>query len=349
MLNLLLTVPAGAMRDQYFPAPLLTRLTALGNLTVNPHTRQYTREELCALLPETDIVLTHWGSGKYDAELLSHAPRLKMLAHCAGTVAHIVCEEFFQRGIPVLSANSVMARYVAEGALCYILSGLRSVNAYDRNMRFGGWRGVGGDGACPAVHSLIGAAVGMIGLGSVGRNLLSMLRPFSVRVKVCDPYLPDGALDAWDFAESASFSDAMSCNVVTIHASQTPETYHMINAAALALMPNDALLVNTARGAIVDMDALIAEAQSGRIRAVLDVYETEGVPQKAELLQLTKNVTLQPHLAGMPSGASMTEEILCDIERFLRGEAPQLCVSHTQFLHMTQEFLLDTIPKKAIK
>ena len=331
-MNILLTVPVGGTRDKYIPPHLMERFRALGNLTVNPHPRQYTRDELKVLLPDTDIVITHWGSTQYDEELLSCAPRLKLLAHCAGPVAHIASEEFYTRGIPVLSANSVMAKYVAEGALGYILAGLRGIPAYDRTMRAGGWQK-----GCPETHSLIGASVGLVGLGMVGRNLLDMLRPFACRVTVYDPYLPPDALDAWEFARPGALADAMRCDVVTVHAAQTPETYHMVNAGALAHMPDGALLVNTARGSLVDTEALIAEVQTGRIRCVLDVYEKEGVPQDSRLLACTDNVILQPHLAGMPSGAYMTEAILDDIGRFLAGEPMMLCVSHTQYLHMTQE------------
>ena len=111
----------------------------------------------------------------------------------------------------------------------------------------------------------------------------------------------------------------------------------MVNAEALALMPDDALLVNTARGSLIDPEALISELESGRIRAVLDVYEREGCRQDERLLACTRNLTLQPHLAGMPSGSAMTAAIIDDLERFLHGEPLQLAVSHTQYLHMTQE------------
>ncbi len=331
-MNILLTVPMGGIKTKYFPERLLARLRTLGNVTENPHGRQYTRQELLTLLPDTDIILTHWGSTQYDGALLAAAPKLKLLAHCAGTVAHIASEGFYEHGIPVLSANAVMARYVAEGALGYILAGLRAIPAYDKTMREGGWRR-----NAPETASLVGASVGFVGLGTVGRNLLDMLAPFSCRAVVYDPYLPADALDAWSFAQLGSFADVMRCDVVTIHASQTPETYHMIDADALSLMLDDALLVNTARGSLIDTEALIAELQSGRLRAVLDVYEKEGVPQDSRLLACTENLILQPHLAGMPSGAYMTEAILDDIERFLAGKPLQLCVTHEQFLHMTQE------------
>ena len=331
-MNILFTVPVGYNRDKYFPPKLMARLESLGEVIKNPNSRQYTREELKALLPDIDIIITHWGSTQYDAELLNCAPRLKLIAHCAGTVAHIASEESYNRAIPVLSANPIMAKYVAEGALAYMLAGIRAIRAYDGNMRDGRWHQ-----DMPQTNTIVGGEIGLVGLGAVGRNLLDMLRPFGCTVKVYDPYLPDGALDAWDFASLGSFEEAMRNPVVSIHASQTPETYHMVNAEALALMPDDALLVNTARGSLIDPEALISELESGRIRAVLDVYEREGCRQDERLLACTRNLTLQPHLAGMPSGSAMTAAIIDDLERFLHGEPMQLAVSHTQYLHMTQE------------
>ena len=331
-MNILFTVPVGYNRDKYFPPKLMARLEALGEVIKNPNSRQYTREELKALLPDIDIIITHWGSTQYDAELLDCAPHLKLIAHCAGTVAHIASEESYSRAIPVLSANPIMAKYVAEGALAYMLAGIRAIRAYDGNMRDGRWHQ-----DMPQTNTIVGGEIGLVGLGAVGRNLLDMLRPFGCTVKVYDPYLPEGALDAWDFASLGSFEEAMRNPVVSIHASQTPETYHMVNAEALALMPDDALLVNTARGSLIDPEALISELESGRIRAVLDVYEREGCRQDERLLACTRNLTLQPHLAGMPSGSAMTAAIIDDLERFLHGEPLQLAVSHTQYLHMTQE------------
>ena len=331
-MRILFTVPVGGTRDKYVPPKLMDRLEAMGEVIKNPHSRQYTRDELKELLPEIDVVITHWGSTQYDEELLACAPKLKLLAHCAGTVAHIASETCYERGIPVLSANPIMAKYVAEGALAYMLVGIRAIRAYDGNMRNGLWHH-----DMPQTNTIVGGEIGLVGLGTVGRNLLDLLRPFGCTVKVYDPYLPDGALDAWEFASQCSFEEAMQNPVVSIHASQTPETYHMINAEALALMPDDALLVNTARGSLIDPEALIPELESGRLRAVLDVYERECCRQDERLLACTRNLTLQPHLAGMPSGSAMTAAILDDLDRFLRGENLRLTVSHAQYLHMTQE------------
>ena len=330
-MKILLTVPQGGTKTRHFPPDRLERLRRIGEVTENPYDRQYTRGELKALLPEYDVVLTHWSSAQYDEELLDCAPNLKILAHCAGTVAHIASEACYDRGIRVLSANPVMATYVAEATLGMMITAMRRELPYDQMMREGRWESV----LYPNM-SLLDAKVGLIGLGTVGRNLLDMLHPFACEVTVYDPYLPEGALDPWPHAKQGTLEEALRSDVVSVHAAQTPETYHMINRETLAMMPDHALLVNTSRGSLIDEAALIPELESGRLIAALDVYEHEHVPQSERLLAC-KNVLLQPHRAGFPVGPRMTDAILTDLERFARGEPLQMTVSHAQYMHMTQE------------
>jgi len=317
--------------DSFFPDHLMERLHALGEVSRNPYDRSMTREELEQVLPDTDILVTTWGTPQVDAAMLEKAPHFKMLAHGAGTVAHIASEAFWEKGIPVLSANPIMARTVAEATLAYILAGLRRIPQADDCIRGGGWMKL------PGRYSLLGSSVGLIGFGAVARNLIPLLSPFHCQVWVYDPYLSEDALKEWPFARKCTFEEAMRQNVVSIHAAQMPETYHMVNAAALSLMPDHALLVNTARGSLVDTEALIKELETGRISAVLDVYEQEGAGQQPkELLELKDQCILQPHIAAL-SDWHLTEGIVEDLERFFRNEPMKLQVTLRQFQLMTQE------------
>ena len=318
--------------DRYFPRHVLDRLEKLGEVEYWPHARTMTREEMAEALKDTDILVTHWGAPQVDAELLANAPRLKLLAHAAGTVAHIASEAFYEKGIPVLSANPIMAKYVAEGALCYLLAGLRLLPQHDIWARENNW-----ERHAAEQKNLFGAKLGFVGCGAAAREFLDLLRPFGCEVAVYDPYLPENGLDRWEFAHTASLEEVMSCSIVSIHAAQTPETYHMINAERPAMMPDGAFLINTARGSLIDTKALIPEVQSGRIFAILDVFEEEGpgcVPE--ELIACPANTILQPHLAAAVSWP-MADAIVDDIERFLKGEELQLTVSLGQYRLMTQE------------
>lgn len=318
---------------RYFPEKILSQLREMGEVELNPHDRPMTREELARALADTDILITHWGTPQVDAEMLAHAPRLKLLAHAAGTVAHIASEACYAQGIPVLSANPIMAKYVAENVLCDLLAMMHTVPQHDDALRQGCW-----DKRYDQQHTLFGAKIGVIGMGAVARNLMALLRPFGCSVAVYDPFLPENGLAQWDFCRRVSFEEAMGQPIVSIHAAQTPETFHLINARALSLMPDGGILVNTARGSLVDTDALIAELQTGRISAVLDVYEQEGAGRQPQaLLDCRENTMLQPHAGATAVTWEMTQGIVDDVRRFQAGQPLQLRVSLAQYRLMTQE------------
>ena len=333
MMKILIAPPDDRTFARYFPEELVERLRELGEVERNPFDRSFTTEELCERIADVDILLTHWGTPKIDETVLARAPKLRLVAHAAGSVAGIAGEALYRRDIPVISANPVMARYVAESVLGYMIAGTHRFAQTDRILRSGGW-----DKLESEQRSLYGARIGLIGLGAVGRELLDLLAPFRCKVSVCDPYLPEDALAKWDFASLCDFGTAMKNPIVSVHASKTPETYRMIDKKALELLPAGALLINSARGSLIDTEALITAQKEKKLYAVLDVYEKEGAGSIDEaLLALTDGTLLQPHAAAIAAGAQMTEAVIDDIGRFVRGEPLQLRVSHQQFSLMTQE------------
>jgi phosphoglycerate dehydrogenase-like enzyme len=333
-MKLLITAAQGRTRDRHFPPNLVKRFEAMGETVWNPFPRAMTRAELAQAIADVDVLVTHWGTPQTDADMLEAAPRLGLIAHCAGTVAHIASEAVYDRGIPVLSANSVMAPFVAEGALAYMLAGLRDIPRHSAQLK----AGVPWAQNVEEQGTLLGGSIGMVGLGAVGRHLLNLLAPFGCSALVFDPYLEPDALAAWPLARRAGrLEEAMRQSVVSVHAAQTPETRHMIGASELALMPDRGLLINTARGSLVDTAALIAQLQSKRLRAVLDVYEDEPLPPESPLRGLGDNAILLPHLAGAPVAWQMTQAILDDIDRWREGQPLQRAVSRAQFRLMTQE------------
>jgi len=153
--------------------------------------------------------------------------------------------------------------------------------------------------------------------------VIELLRPYRVEVLLADPYVDEGAaLDLGvrlvDLDELLATSD-----VVSIHAPALPETRHLIGAAELARMADGATLVNTARGSLLDHDALTAELRRGRLHAVLDVTDPEPLPEGHDLLRLP-NAFVTPHLAGSQGTelTRMAELVLEEIRRFGAGEAP---------------------------
>ena len=324
-----ITSPEGTNRQKYFPERLLAELAQLGEVRLNTTGHQLTEEQLCAEAPDATVLLTHWGAPQITASYLNANPSLRLIAHCAGTVAHIASAESYDRGIPCVSANPVMAKYVAEAVLGLIIASLRGFRENDCLLRAGVWTK-----KLPTA-SLFDVSVGLVGLGTVGRELLNLLAPFGTPVTVYDPYLPAGALDPWENARAADFAEVLEADVVSVHASQSPETYHMMNAAAFARMREGATFINTSRGSLVDTEAAVRAIREKHLRAAFDVYEHEGGPQ--EEFADAERVLLQPHVAAQPAGARMTEAVIDDIRRFLGGEPLRLAVSRAQFERMTKE------------
>lgn len=316
--------------DIHFPQAMLDRLCAFARVGIQQTPGRISTEQLSAEMGDADVLMTHWGTPPITEALLDAHPNLKVVAHCAGSVANLCTEAVFERGLTVLSANPIMSEYVAEAILGYLILGLRQVTRYNDGVKQGGW---------PVLHddTLIGAPVGFVGLGMVGRHLLHMLAPLRPQVRVYDPYVQPEALAPWPFARLTSLEEAVEgARAITLQAAKTPETVHLVSRDVLAALPDGALVVNAARGSVLDTGALVEELSKGRLRAVLDVYDQEPLALDDPLRSLPA-ATLIPHRAGAPGRWRMTQAILEDLARIDQGEAPQLTVSRRQFSLMTRE------------
>ncbi|MEW2547498.1 hydroxyacid dehydrogenase [Streptomyces sp. NPDC047002] len=277
------------------------------------------RPALAAALAEAEILLTCWGVPPLTGSVLAAAPRLRAVVHAAGTVKHFVTGACWERGIAVSSAAAANALPVAEYTLAAILFSGKGVLGAARGYR-----------ALRAPHDwhgeLIdagnyGRTVGIVGASRIGRRVIELLRPFDLRVLLYDPYV-DAAGAAALGAESAGLDELCArSSVVSVHAPQLPATRHLIGAPQLAAMADGSTLVNTARGSLIDEDALLPELVSGRLHAVLDVTDPELPPPDSPLYDLP-NVLLTPHVAGSLGNEThrMAEHALDEVERFVRGE-----------------------------
>ncbi|MFI6743169.1 hydroxyacid dehydrogenase [Nonomuraea sp. NPDC050451] len=196
------------------------------------------------------------------------------------------------------SAADANAVPVAEYTLAVILLANKAVPALAREYRAGR--------AAMGLIDLIeefpgignyGKTVGLVGASRIGRRVAELLRPFDLEVLVSDPYLDETGAAALGARRVALDELFRACDVVSLHAPATQQTLGMVTAAHLAAMRPGATLVNTARGSLVDQDALVAELRRGRIWAVLDVTEPEITPPGSPLWDLP-NVILTPHVAG---------------------------------------------------
>jgi phosphoglycerate dehydrogenase-like enzyme len=265
---------------------------------------------------DTEILITGWGAPTLDARTLANWPRLRAVVHAAGSVKRLVTPAVWERGIRVSSAAGANAVPVAEYTLATILLSandvLRSAHDFERTHDMVAARPRGSVGA-------FGITVGVIGASRIGRRVLELLQPFDIECLLVDPSL--SSVDAAALgAELVTLPELLTrSQVVTIHAPALPETYRMIGRDELALMADGATLINTARGSLVDTDALVEELRADRLRAVLDVTDPEPLPAGHPLFSLP-GATLTPHIAGSIGNElrRIGHHVVSEVERFVR-------------------------------
>jgi len=277
-----------------------------------------------ALLSNVDILVTGWKSRPIDAELRRRMPRLKLVAHLAGTVKGILDRDAASSGLTVISGAEANARPVAEFTLAHILLHLKRVEEWRRVYRSQRSRIATRSTALAGPVGNTGRVVGIIGASRIGRRVAEDLRRYRVSVLLHDPFVSAEA--AAEFcARKVSMDDLLTqSDVVSLHQPLLPTTERSFGASEFARMRDGALLINTARGRIIDAQALEAAMADGRLFAVLDVTDPEPLPDTSPLWDMP-NVTLTPHIAGSfgCEVCDMTELVLEDIERFTRGEPLQ--------------------------
>ena len=205
---------------------------------------------------------------------------------------------------------------------------LRRFHQIDHAFKSGGWAAAR---AFPLGSELAGQRIGTIGASLTGKQTIRRLRAMEAELWVYDPYLSEAAAAELGVKKVGLERLLCECPIVSLHAPSTDETYRMIGAEQFAMLSDGAIFINTARAHPIDEAALLAELQSGRIFAALDVFEQEPLPDDSPFRQL-ENVILTPHIsahtrqARLRQGQIATEEIL----RFLRDGSLQYEVSRAK-------------------
>lgn len=254
--------------------------------------------------------------GYLGAGLIKRLPNLRVITMHGVGIDQVDVAAATARGIVVTNVPGANAQAVAELTIGLMLAVLRRIPVADRRLRAGDWAGGRALG-----HELCGLTLGLIGLGNIGRRVASLAKAFGMTILGYDPNVtqpPEGVM-LKDLHSLLSEAD-----IVSLHAPQTPATERMINATTLALMKPTAVLINTARGALVDEQALAEALSSGRLAgAGLDVYAQEP-PDPANPLLRLENVVLTPHIGSSTHGALRSIARIAgeDMARVLKGEAP---------------------------
>jgi len=290
-----LVLAHGELFNDLFPQPVRTKLESFAEARYNDLGRAMTQEELQARVSDVAGCITTWGSPKFTPEVVARAPKLKAVAHAAGTVKPFVSDAVFERGIVVTSAAPIIARYVGEMALALTLASLRNLTGHDRVIKDQrGWH----DSSLGSPRTLLEQRVGLIGFGSTGRQFARVLKPFRVELLVHDPYIDHSAIKKYGGRGATLEEILTTCRVISLHAASIPSTRHLLNAERLRMIPAGSVLVNTARGGLIDTAALVAELKTGRFFAALDVFDPdEPLPADHPLRELA-NVILTPHTSG---------------------------------------------------
>ena len=278
-------------------------------------------EEIARFVADAEVFVTHLAP--VTGAMLENLPDLRLIAVSRGGPVNIDMAAAKQHHVRVVNTPGRNASAVAEFTLGLILAETRKIRAGHEALRRGEWRG---DlyRADLMGRELCELTVGVVGYGAVGTRVVALLRAFGCRILVADPYVQLTAADRAAGVEHVGLESLLGAvDIVTLHARVTPETTGFIDAAALAAMRPGALLVNTARGPLVDYDALHAALDGGRLgAAALDTFAVEPVPADWPLLSLP-NVTLSPHMAGasMRTVTYAAGQAAEEVRRYTAGEA----------------------------
>jgi len=260
-------------------------------------------------------------AGLVREELYQGAPNLKLIQLLSAGYDDADLNAARASGVPMCNNGGANSTAVSEHALMLMLAGYRRLVWQHSSVAAGSWRG----NQTPRVHELSGATVGIVGLGTIGKKTARLANAFGCKVVYYDiARLAEHEEDALN-VEFRLFNELLAeADVVSLHTPLNPSTQHLINADALARMKSSALLINTARGPVVDERALIDALGNSTIAgAGLDVFDEEPPPADNPLFKLD-NVTLSAHLAG-PTYESHTARLrngFDNVQRVARGEAP---------------------------
>ncbi|MCK9519538.1 MAG: D-glycerate dehydrogenase [Dehalococcoidia bacterium] len=271
---------------------------------------------------------------RFDADLLEQASRLRIVANMAVGFDNIDPRVAADRGIWVTNTPGVLAETTADFAFALLLAAARNVVSSDRDTRAGGWKTWSPTAFLgPDVHR---ATLGIVGMGGIGQAVARRARGFEMRLlytsRTRKPALERSLDIEWCTLESL----LAGADFVSLHVPLSAETHHLIGARELALMQPSAILVNTARGQVVDQEALVDALRRGQLAgAALDVTDPEPLPLDHPLFSLP-NVVITPHIASgsLATRARMAEMAAANIIAVLAGQKPPNPVNLVNNMHM---------------
>ena len=307
--------------------PFVSALEARGRLTLVEQGANMDDDEAAALVGAHDVAIVGWDARPLPRSLATSPGSLAYVCSYSGTVRATVPRELVAAGIAVSNWGDLPAYGVAESAMTLLLTCVHDMPVIRQAQLDGAWTF-----DRSRTGTLRGLAVGIVGLGVIGRRFVEMLRPFGATMLAHDPHVHGCPPDVEPVADLEALCDRSEALV--IHAGLTPETHGLVTADHLARLPDGGIVVNTARGEIIDQDALFAELATGRLRAGLDVLDGEG-PQHFPAdhpLRRAPNATFTFHQLSdeggdpWPQRATLTpmqQGVVDQLDRFVAGHEPR--------------------------
>lgn len=268
----LLHIAKDRASPRIWSAVFRTALAEVGELTLVEDGANLDETRLAGLIRGCDVLLLGWGAMPLPPAIVADRGSLRYVCNITGEMKAWVPQALVDSGLPVSNWGDAPAIGIAEGAMTLLLATLKDLHQHTQLIRRDGWQidreSTGG--------TLNGLNVGIYGCGVIGRAFIELIRPFRPVLRVFDPYLAETPAGCTRVASLAELFDASQA--VVVHAGLNPETRASVTADLLRRLPRHGILINTARGGVIDQEALFAELASGRLRAGLDVLEPDVLP-----------------------------------------------------------------------
>jgi len=273
-------------------------LRAAAGLTVEDHTEDDRASLTSALAGASGLIVR--SRTVVDAELIEGSDSLEVIGRAGVGVDNIDIEAATRRGIAVLNAPAANTYSTAELAFALILAAARNIPAADASVRAGEWKRKALKGS-----QLFGKTIGVVGAGRIGAEMVRRARAFGMRVLAFDPYVTAERANELGLALVSLDKLLESSDIVTVHVPLTEENRGLIGEEQIARMPDGAMLINAARGGLVDEGAVAAALVSGKLGAAgLDVYEREPLPEDSPL-RSAPNLVFTPHIGASTAEAQV--------------------------------------------
>lgn len=297
----------------------LEKLAQFGELIRPPKGHNFTYDELLEQIEDVDILCSIFYM-PITAELMDRAKKLKLIANYAVGYNNIDIDAAKERGIVVTNTPQSVIKSTAELAFALMISATRRIVFLDNMIR----KGKGNYKFSITDHlgvDLGGKTLGILGYGNIGEALAKRANAFDMKVLYYKRSRLDEAKEKELGIEYASFDDILAkSDILSLHTPYSKATHHLINAETIAKMKDKAILINTARGSVVDEKALISALKSSKISmAAMDVFENKDIPSP-ELLEMD-NVVMTPHVGTQTHEGrqDMANELIANVMGFLEG------------------------------